>query len=115
MLRIAFSALVSRARTGLNGLAAASLLQEALEALTRAKAAHWGGSSIADVPEMIQELARDRDDYKRMAEDYRTQLADAEERVEFHSNLRRENLDIYLAEVERLMKANHKLRTGEDT
>lgn len=82
MLRIALSALVSRTRTGLDGLAATSLLQEAFETLTRVKAAHWCGSSIADVPEMIQELARDRDDYKRMAESYRVDLAKAEAKIQ---------------------------------
>lgn len=64
--------------SGFEDLAASSLLEEALEALTVAAAPHWNGSTIADVPEMILDLARDRDDYKQMAESYRAQLAETE-------------------------------------
>ena len=110
MIISAFKAVISRARAGLQDLAAASLLEEAVEALREVRASHWSSDGISAVPDMIRELARDRDDYRAMAESYREQLAEAEASVEFHSQLRRENLDMHLKEVERLMKLNHALR-----
>lgn len=78
MLRSALMAVVAKARAGLEDLTAASLLEEAFEALCEARAAHWADDDIAAVPDMIRELARDRDDYKLMAEAYRQDLAKAE-------------------------------------
>ncbi len=117
MIRSALRAVIARAKAGLEDLAAASLLEEASEVLEEVRAPHWSGEGIAAVPDMIRELARDRDDYRSMAESYRKQLADSEDELEYqtgqaemHANLRRENLDMYLAELERLMKENHQLR-----
>jgi hypothetical protein len=73
---------ISALRSRLEDLAAASLLEEALEALTESAAPHWSGTTIADVPEMVRDLARDRDDYRRMAEAYRVDLARLERELE---------------------------------
>lgn len=59
-------------------LAASALLQEGLRTLNSVAAEHWKGGSISEVPEMIRELARDRDDFKAMAAAYREDLAAAE-------------------------------------
>ena len=110
MIRNALKAVITKARAGLEDLAAVSLLEEACEVLEEVRASHWGDSGIAAVPDMIRELARDRDDYRLMAESYREQLAAAETSAEYHSQLRQENLEMYLKELVRLMKANHELR-----
>lgn len=81
MLRSALAAVVTRLRAGLQDLAAVSLLEEAAATLKEVRASHWSHEGIAAVPDMIRELARDRDDYKRMAESYRTQLAKVEAEV----------------------------------
>jgi len=78
MFRSTLRAIIRRTAVEFEDLAASSLLEEALEVLIVVAAPHWNGSTIADVPEMIQELARDRDEYKRMAESYRAQLAETE-------------------------------------
>ena len=78
MFRSTLSAIIGRMAVGLEGLAASSLLEESLEVLTDVAAPHWRGSTIAEVPEMILDLARGRDDYKQMAESYRAQLAETE-------------------------------------
>lgn len=62
-------------------LAASALLQEALRTLNSVAAEHWNGYSISEVPEMIRELARDRDDFKALATEYRERLAKLEAQV----------------------------------
>ena len=64
-----------------NQLAATALLEEALRVMNSFAAPHWRASSISELPEMIRELARDRDDFKTMSIAYREDLANAEDRV----------------------------------
>ena len=111
LFRSTVAAVVSRLKYRFEDLAAASLLEETMEVLVVSAAPHWSGTTIADVPEMVKELARDRDDYKHMAESYRAQLAKVESDLEYankqvalHSRLRDEDLDIYLSELERFLR-----------
>lgn len=86
-------ALVKNLKERTGEVAAAALLEEALTALNAASSPHWwSGKSIAEVPEMIRELARDRDDFKTMASAYRDDLAAAEGRIRL---LERELAQIY--------------------
>lgn len=62
-------------------LAATALLQETLRALNSVAADHWKGTSISEIPEMVRELARDRDDFKALATDYRERLSKLESEV----------------------------------
>lgn len=77
LLDTATAVIASLKRRG-EQLAASALLQETLRTLNSVAAEHWKGGSISEVPEMIRELARDRDDFKAMAEAYRESLAKLE-------------------------------------
>lgn len=74
-------AVITSLKERANELAATALLEEALRTLNSVAADHWKGSSISEVPEMIRELARDRDDFKVMANAYREDLTRAEEKL----------------------------------
>lgn len=87
LLRNTLVTAISTLRNRLDDLAAASLLEEALEVLSESSAPHWSGTSIADVPEMVRDLARDRDDYRRMAEDYRADLMRLERKLKEATDL----------------------------
>lgn len=76
--RNALKTILTRIGAGFEELAAVSLLEEAVETLNEASAPHWHDKSIAAVPDMIRELARDRDDYRAMAESYRERLRQLE-------------------------------------
>lgn len=80
--RAAITSLKRRA----NELAATALLEEALRVLRSVAAPHWRGDSIADVPEMIRELAQDRDDFRKMAAAYREDLTKAEATIRTHED-----------------------------
>lgn len=80
LLDTAIAVIASLKRRG-EELAASALLQEALRALNSVAAEHWKGGSISEVPEMIRELARDRDDFKTMSIAYREQLSEVEKRL----------------------------------
>lgn len=72
--RAAITSLKRRA----NDLAATALLEQALRELRAVAGEHWRVDGLADVPEMIQELARDREDFRKMAAAYREDLARVE-------------------------------------
>ncbi len=74
-------AAVTLVRRKADELAAAALLHEALRVLNQCELPHWRTSNISEVPEMIRELARDRDDFKKMSIAYREQLAAAENEI----------------------------------
>ena len=73
-----FTAVVTSLKRRSEELAATALLQEALRTLNSVAADHWKGGSLSEVPEMIRELARDRDDFRMMAAAYREELAKLE-------------------------------------
>ncbi len=75
--RALFTSLKRRAEE----LAATTLLEEALRVINRFAEPHWRSSSISELPDMICELARDRDDFKKMSIAYREDLANAEDRI----------------------------------
>jgi hypothetical protein len=62
-------------------LTAVTLLEESLRLLNAFSDPHWRASNIAEVPTMIRELARDRDDFKSMSIAYREKLANAEDEI----------------------------------
>ena len=67
-------------RSKLDAAEAISIIKETHEALLDVAGPHWNaldGDDIpdaSDCPRMVRELARDRDDYRRMAEAYRAEL-----------------------------------------
>lgn len=75
------SAALTILRRKADELAATTLLEESLRLLNAFSAPHWRASGVAEVPEMIRELARDRDDFKAMSIAYRERLADAEDEI----------------------------------
>jgi hypothetical protein len=85
LLDTATAVIASLKRRG-EELAASALLHEALRTLNSVAAEHWKGGSISEVPEMIRELARDRDDFKAMADAYREDLARAEVELRAHKH-----------------------------
>jgi len=74
-------AVITSLRERANELAATTLLEEALRAINKHAAPHWRASSISELPDMIHELGRDRDDFKTISIAYREELATAEERI----------------------------------
>lgn len=74
-------AVVTLLKERANEVAATALLRDSLRAINAVAAPHWKGSSLSELPDMIRELARDRDDFKTMATAYREELANAERRV----------------------------------
>ena len=64
-----------------NELTATMLLEETLRVINGHAEPHWHASSASELPSMISELARDRDDFRMMAASYREELAVAEARV----------------------------------
>lgn len=74
-------AVITSLKERANQLAATALLEEALRVINSVAAPHWRASSISELPEMIRELARDRDDFKTMSIAYRKQLADVEDKL----------------------------------
>lgn len=60
---------------------ATALLKKALRVMNTYAEAHWHGNSVEELPGMIHELARDRDDFRKMSIAYREDLANAEARV----------------------------------
>ncbi len=68
------------------------LLRETFALLNGVAAPHWMSSDLMDVPDMVRDLARDRDDYKRLSESYKHDLirleADLRARDEFAAALK---------------------------
>lgn len=73
-----------------NELAASALLEEARCIINEYVGPHWRAHAISELPDMIHELARDRDDFKKMSIAYREDLAKAELRVKELEALLRE-------------------------
>lgn len=76
-----FQAVVSSLQRRASEVTATALLEETRRVLNGVAAEHWRASSIAELPEMVRELARDRDDFKSMSIAYRDELTKAEARV----------------------------------
>jgi hypothetical protein len=74
-------AVITSLKEHANELAATALLEETLRVINVYAEPHWRGHSISELPDMIHELARDRDDFKKMSIAYREDLATAEKRV----------------------------------
>lgn len=74
-------AVITSLKERANELAATTLLEETLRVINGFAEPHWRASSISEIPDMIRELARDRDDFKRMSIAYREDLANAEEKI----------------------------------
>ena len=74
-------AVITSLKKRTNELAATALLEEAVRAINGYAGSHWRAHSISELPDMIHELARDREDFKKMSIAYRESLAKAEMRL----------------------------------
>lgn len=82
-------AIVTSLKERADELTAIQLLEKTLSVINSYAEPHWRGGLIYELPEMIHELARDRDDFKKMSIAYREDLAKTERRIrELELNLK---------------------------